>query len=29
MIVDAHVHPARLATLKLPWDTWLGPAADA
>jgi predicted TIM-barrel fold metal-dependent hydrolase len=29
VIVDAHVHPARLATLKLPWDTWLGPAADA
>jgi uncharacterized protein len=29
MIVDAHVHPARLATLKLDWQTWLGPAADA
>jgi len=28
VIVDAHVHPARLATLKLPWDTWLGSAAD-
>jgi hypothetical protein len=28
MIVDAHVHPARLATLKMPWRTWLGSAAD-
>ncbi|HEY2204064.1 MAG TPA: amidohydrolase family protein [Pseudonocardia sp.] len=27
-IVDAHVHPARLDTLKLDWDTWLGPVAD-
>ena len=29
MIVDAHVHVARLAGLKLPRETWLGPAADA
>jgi hypothetical protein len=28
LIVDAHVHPARLSTLKPEWDTWLGPAAD-
>jgi hypothetical protein len=28
LIVDAHVHPARLSTLKPAWDTWLGPAAD-
>jgi predicted TIM-barrel fold metal-dependent hydrolase len=28
VIVDAHVHPARLGSLKLSWDTWLGPAAD-
>jgi predicted TIM-barrel fold metal-dependent hydrolase len=29
VIVDAHVHAARLPALKLPWDTWLGTAADA
>jgi hypothetical protein len=28
VIVDAHVHVARLPALKLPWETWLGPAAD-
>jgi predicted TIM-barrel fold metal-dependent hydrolase len=28
VIVDAHVHPARLDTLKLTFDDWLGPAAD-
>ncbi|MET7992051.1 amidohydrolase family protein [Amycolatopsis sp. NPDC005232] len=28
MIVDAHVHLARLPTLKLGWDTWLSPASD-
>ncbi|MEU4673231.1 amidohydrolase family protein [Amycolatopsis sp. NPDC023774] len=28
MIVDAHVHLARLPTLKLDWDTWLSPASD-
>ncbi len=28
MIVDAHVHTARLPALKLSWDDWLGPAAD-
>ncbi len=26
MIVDAHVHVAHRARLKVPWDTWLGPA---
>jgi predicted TIM-barrel fold metal-dependent hydrolase len=29
VIVDAHVHVARLPALKLPWDTWLSPVADA
>ncbi|MDT7563836.1 MAG: uncharacterized protein QOG76_2460 [Pseudonocardiales bacterium] len=29
MIVDAHVHVARLPALKLPWELWTGPAADA
>ncbi len=29
MIVDAHVHVARLPALKLPWKLWTGPAADA
>ncbi|WIX83575.1 amidohydrolase family protein [Amycolatopsis carbonis] len=28
MIVDAHVHLARLPTLKLGWNTWLSPASD-
>ena len=28
MIVDAHVHVARRATLKVPWETWIGPAGD-
>jgi predicted TIM-barrel fold metal-dependent hydrolase len=29
VIVDAHVHVARLPALKLPWELWTGPAADA
>lgn len=28
MIVDAHVHVAHLARLKLPWEAWIGPAGD-
>lgn len=28
MIVDAHVHVAHLARLKVPWPTWIGPAGD-
>jgi hypothetical protein len=28
VIVDAHVHPARLDKLKLSWDDWLGGSAD-
>ena len=29
MIVDAHVHVAHLARLKVSWETWIGPAGDA
>ncbi|GAA5168192.1 amidohydrolase family protein [Pseudonocardia eucalypti] len=29
MIVDAHVHAARLPGLKLGWDTWMGSAGDS
>jgi predicted TIM-barrel fold metal-dependent hydrolase len=29
VIVDAHVHVARLPALKLPWESWLGAAADS
>lgn len=29
VIVDAHVHVAHLARLKVPWETWIGPAGDA
>ncbi|MCD2196433.1 amidohydrolase family protein [Actinomycetospora endophytica] len=29
MIVDAHVHVAHLARLKVPWETWIGPAGNA
>jgi predicted TIM-barrel fold metal-dependent hydrolase len=29
VIVDAHVHVAHLARLKLPWDAWIGPAGEA
>ena len=29
MIVDAHVHVAHLARLKVPWDQWMGAAGDA
>jgi hypothetical protein len=29
VIVDAHVHVATRAGLKLDWETWLGPAGDA
>lgn len=29
MIVDAHVHVAHLARLKVPWKTWIGPAGDS
>lgn len=29
MIVDAHVHAARLPGLKLSWDTWMGAAGDS
>lgn len=28
MIVDAHVHVAHLARLKVPWETWIGPVGD-
>ncbi|WP_018335662.1 amidohydrolase family protein [Actinomycetospora chiangmaiensis] len=28
MIVDAHVHVAHLARLKVSWETWIGPAGD-
>jgi predicted TIM-barrel fold metal-dependent hydrolase len=28
VIVDAHVHVAHLARLKVPWDQWIGPAGD-
>jgi predicted TIM-barrel fold metal-dependent hydrolase len=28
VIVDAHVHVAHLARLKLPWEAWIGPAGD-
>ena len=28
MIVDAHVHVARRATLKVAWEDWIGPAGD-
>jgi uncharacterized protein len=28
VIVDAHVHVARLPALKLPWESWIGPAGD-
>lgn len=28
VIVDAHVHVAHLARLKLSWDAWIGPAGD-
>jgi uncharacterized protein len=28
MIIDAHVHVANRATLKVAWEAWLGPAAD-
>jgi uncharacterized protein len=29
VIVDAHVHVAHRARLKVPWDLWIGPAGDA
>jgi hypothetical protein len=29
VIVDAHVHVAHLARLKVPWDQWIGPAGTA